>query len=160
MFPDGRKNCSCSFRWICYLPAWLGPYREKLFPYTDRARPVNNVFIFPLKIETNFQFIKKVGRCFLRLPIYLGCHFSLAVQGINKTHFLVNAFVVHSSVIMTAKCFEKINENTYFESTCSTRGAVQLRGPYRENRTARQPIRTRDSVGNRPGKNKVRLTGF
>ena len=69
-----------------------------------------------------------------------------------KLTFAVNAFVVHSSVIMTAKFFEKINENICFESTYSTSGAVRLRGPYGENRTARQPIRTLDSVGNRPGK--------
>ena len=64
----------------------------------------------------------------------------------------MNASVVHSSVIMIAKFFEKINQNTCFESTCSTSGAVRLRGPYGEKRTARQPIRTRDSEGNRTGK--------
>ena len=65
-----------------------------------------------------------------------------------KLTFAVNAFVVHSSVIMTAKFFDKIDENPCFESTCSTSGAVRLRGPYGENRTTRQPIRTSDSVGN------------
>ena len=45
-------------------------------------------------------------------------------------------------------------KNTCFESACSTSGAVGLRGPYGENRTSRQPIRTRDSVGNRTGEKK------
>ena len=66
----------------------------------------------------------------------------------------MNAFVVHSSLIMTAKFFEKINENTCFESTCSTSGAVRLRGPHGENQTARQPIGTRDSV-EKPDREKI-----
>ena len=32
-----------------------------VFPYPDRARPVNNVFIFSPQ-KRNFQFIKKTGR--------------------------------------------------------------------------------------------------
>ena len=68
----------------------------------------------------------------------------------------MNAFVVQSSVIMTAKFFEKINENTCFESTCSTSGAVRVQCPYGENRTARQPIRTRDSGENRTARQPIR----
>ena len=39
-----------------------GKYYTRVFPYPDRARPVNNVFIFPLTIERNVQFMKKAGR--------------------------------------------------------------------------------------------------
>ena len=77
--------------YICYSPALVGPYREKLcprsrvrpetagrgpysrppFPYADRPRPVNNVFIYLFIYLFSYLFIYLIFTKFENIQLEL-----------------------------------------------------------------------------------------